>query len=159
MLFTQLYTQLCSCMAPPWWLDSKESACNAANLGSIPGLGRSPGEETGYPLQYSCLENSMYKGACLAIVLYISGECGLAHSVGLGGRVQGWVVWALAEEQVSLGGLKGLLPCISGSPFLLSVWLSDSPSHAAIWKPKVWVFCQDTQWVIKSSQSLYLGHY
>ena len=38
---------------------SKEFACNAADLGSIPGLGRSPGEEKGYPLQYSGLENSM----------------------------------------------------------------------------------------------------
>ena len=39
--------------------DSKESACNAEDLGSIPGLGRSPGEGIGYPLQYSDLENSM----------------------------------------------------------------------------------------------------
>ena len=38
--------------------DSKESACNAGDLGSIPGLGRSPGEGKGYPLQYSGLENS-----------------------------------------------------------------------------------------------------
>ena len=38
---------------------SKESACNAGDLGSIPGLGRSPGEGKGYPLQYSVLENSM----------------------------------------------------------------------------------------------------
>ena len=37
----------------------KESACNAGALGSIPGLGRSPGEGKGYPLQYSGLENSM----------------------------------------------------------------------------------------------------
>ena len=37
----------------------KESACNAGDLGSIPGLGRSLGEGTGYPLQYSGLENSM----------------------------------------------------------------------------------------------------
>ena len=37
---------------------SKESACNAGDLGSIPGLGRSPGEGNGYPLQYSGLENS-----------------------------------------------------------------------------------------------------
>ena len=37
----------------------KESACNAGDLGSIPGLGRSSGEENGYPLQYSGLENSM----------------------------------------------------------------------------------------------------
>ena len=37
----------------------KESACNGGDLGSIPGLGRSPGEGKGYPLQYSGLENSM----------------------------------------------------------------------------------------------------
>ena len=37
----------------------KESSCNAGDLGSVPGLGRSPGEGEGYPLQYSDLENSM----------------------------------------------------------------------------------------------------
>ena len=37
--------------------DGKESACNAGDLGLIPGLGRSPGKGNGYPLQYSCLEN------------------------------------------------------------------------------------------------------
>ena len=37
----------------------KESTCNEGNLGSIPGWGTSPGEGKGYPLQYSCLENSM----------------------------------------------------------------------------------------------------
>ena len=37
----------------------KESACNVGGLGLIPGLGRSPGERKGYPLQYSALENSM----------------------------------------------------------------------------------------------------
>ena len=38
----------------------KESTCDAGDLGSIPGLGRSPGEGKGYPLQYSGLENYMY---------------------------------------------------------------------------------------------------
>ena len=42
--------------------DAKESACNAEDPGSIPGLGRSPGEGVGYPVQYSCLENSMDRG-------------------------------------------------------------------------------------------------
>jgi len=37
----------------------KESTCNVGDLGSVPGLGRSPGEEKSYPLQYSGLENSM----------------------------------------------------------------------------------------------------
>ena len=39
--------------------DGKESTCDAGDLGSIPGSGRSPGEGDGYPLQYSCLENPM----------------------------------------------------------------------------------------------------
>ena len=43
----------------PGGSDGKESTCNAGDLGSIPGLGRSPGEWKGYPLQYSGLENSM----------------------------------------------------------------------------------------------------
>ena len=47
---------------------SEESACNAGDLGSIPGLGRSPGEENGKPLQYSCLENRMDRGAWQATV-------------------------------------------------------------------------------------------
>jgi len=48
--------------------DSKESACNAGDLGLIPGLERSPGEGNGNPLQYSCLENSMHRVACRAAV-------------------------------------------------------------------------------------------
>ena len=46
-----------------WQLSSKESACNAGDPGSVPGWGRSPGEGNGNPLQYSCLENPMDKGA------------------------------------------------------------------------------------------------
>ena len=42
----------------PWWLSGKASACNARDLGSIPGSGRSPGEGNGNPLQHSCLEKS-----------------------------------------------------------------------------------------------------
>ena len=43
----------------PDGLDGKASACSAGDMGLIPGLGRSPGEGNGNPLQYSCLENSM----------------------------------------------------------------------------------------------------
>ena len=52
----------------PWWLDGKESACNAGDLGLIPGSGKSPGGENGNPLQYSCLENPMDRGARQATV-------------------------------------------------------------------------------------------
>ena len=48
--------------------DGKETACNARHPSSIPGLGRSPGEGDGYWLQYSCLENSMDRGAWWATV-------------------------------------------------------------------------------------------
>ena len=48
--------------------DGKKSALNAGDLGLIHGLGRSPGEENGYPLQYSFLEDSMDRGACQAVV-------------------------------------------------------------------------------------------
>ena len=47
---------------------SKESACNVGDPGLISGSGRSPGEGNGYPLQYSCLENSMDRGAWRATV-------------------------------------------------------------------------------------------
>ena len=52
----------------PKWLRGKESACNAGRSGLIPGLGRSPGEGNGNPLQYSCLENSMDRGAWQATI-------------------------------------------------------------------------------------------
>ena len=47
---------------------SKESASNAGDVGSSPGLGRSPGDGNGNPLQYSCLENSMDRRAWQASV-------------------------------------------------------------------------------------------
>ena len=48
--------------------DGEESACNAGDLGLIPGSGRCPGEGNGYPLQCSCLENSMDRGTWQATV-------------------------------------------------------------------------------------------
>ena len=48
--------------------DGKESSCNAGDTGLISSLGRSPGEGNGYPLQYSCLENPMDRGAWQAAV-------------------------------------------------------------------------------------------
>ena len=48
----------------PGGSDGKQSACNSQDSGSILGSGRSPGEGNVYPLQYSCLKNSVDKGAC-----------------------------------------------------------------------------------------------
>ena len=55
-------------MGFPGGSEVKASACNVGDLGSIPGLGRYPGEGNGNPLQYSCLENPMDGGAWWATV-------------------------------------------------------------------------------------------
>ena len=72
--------------------DGKEAACNAGNLGLIPGLGRSPGEENGYPLQYSCLGNSMDRGAWWAIAQGVAKELDVttnttSHTIQMKSRV------------------------------------------------------------------------
>ena len=56
------------CMASPGGSDGKESACKAGDLGSIPGLGRSPGGGHSKPTPVSCLENPADRGAWQAIV-------------------------------------------------------------------------------------------
>ena len=48
----------------PWWLNSKDSACHAGTVCSIPGSGRYPGGGNGNPLQYSYMRNSIDRGAC-----------------------------------------------------------------------------------------------
>ena len=57
----------------------KESACNAGDLGSFSGLGRSPGEGKGYPSQYSGLENPMDRGAWQAIVPRVASQTRLSN--------------------------------------------------------------------------------
>ena len=71
----QLKCNMCLCIADslgclgfPGGSAGKEFVCNAGDLGSIPGLGRSPGEENSYPLQYSCLENPTDRGTWQATV-------------------------------------------------------------------------------------------
>jgi len=63
---------VCVCVCFYWGfpggLDGKESTCNTGDPGSSPGSRRCPGEGNGYPLQYSCLENSMDRGAWWATV-------------------------------------------------------------------------------------------
>ena len=68
MLSQGLGYWLYKCQGCPDGSDSKESACFAGDLGSIPGSGRSPGEGSGYPLRYSWLENFTDRGAWWATV-------------------------------------------------------------------------------------------
>ena len=67
-------------MGFPGGSDGKASACSAGDPGSIPGLGKSPGEGNGNPLQYSCLENSTDGGAWRATG---RGQRGGSQRVGL----------------------------------------------------------------------------
>ena len=60
---TLTWNSLCFPVAFPRGSDGKGSPCNAGDPGSVPGRGTSPGEGNGYPLQCSCLENSMDRGA------------------------------------------------------------------------------------------------
>ena len=66
----------------PGGSDSKESACNAGDPGSIPGSGRSPAERSSFPLQYSCLENPMNRGAWRATVHRVT-ESGMTERLTL----------------------------------------------------------------------------
>ena len=65
----------------PWWFRDKESACNAGDKGSIPGSRRSPGGGNGYPLQYTCLENSMDRGAWQAAVHGVAKELDMTEQL------------------------------------------------------------------------------
>ena len=85
----------------PGGLDGKESACNAGDRGSIPGLGRSPGGGHGNPFQYSGLENSMGRGAWQAAVYRIT-----KSQTGLSTRSR--VKWAVGHHTLMI------LPCDCG---------------------------------------------
>ena len=104
-------------------LVSKASACNTGDLGSIPGSGRSPGEGNGNPLQYSCLENPLDRGAWRATVLGITrvGD-DLALSFFL-------LSFFLDGHGPSLASLKPAL--ISGGGFMSDASASGPGVHAA----------------------------
>ena len=86
VFFLQKYLN-CLYTAPPFMAQKgfsgsaevKASACNVGDLGLIPGSGRSPGEGNGNPLQYSCLENSMDRGAWWATVHGFTKELGTSE--------------------------------------------------------------------------------
>mgnify|MGYP007134341255 CR=1 FL=1 len=67
-------------MGFPGGSDGKEAACNAGDLGSVPGSGRSPGEGNGNPLLYSCLENSMGRVAWWATIPGVTKRTEHAHT-------------------------------------------------------------------------------
>ena len=88
----------------PCGSSGKESACNAEDLGSIPGLGRSPGERKGYPLQYSGQENSM---GCIV------------HGV-----AKSWT-WLSDIHSFTQGGPSVATPFVTRPPVLLTSWCQN----------------------------------
>ena len=64
-------------MGLPCGLVVKNSPTNAGNVSSVPGSGRSPEKENGHPLQYSCLKNSLDRGAWRTIVHGVAKESGM----------------------------------------------------------------------------------
>ena len=107
----------------PGGSDSKESACNAGDPGAIPGLGRPPGEGNNYPLEYSCLENSMKRGDWWATVHRVS-------SVQLLSRVQLFETPWTAARQASLSTTNSRSLLI-----LMSIELVMPSSHLILCRP------------------------
>ena len=65
----------------PRWFSGRESACNPGDTGSISGLRRSPGEDNGNQIQYSCLENPMHRGASWAIFHAVTKEADMPEQL------------------------------------------------------------------------------
>ena len=105
----------------PRWLSGKESACNAGDAGLIPGSGRSSGGRNGNPLQYSCLENPMDRGAKWATVH------GVAES-----DMHDWVT----EHTWILDHVHRQLPGKERQPLLQVICITEAgDSEGQMWVP------------------------
>ena len=76
---------------------SKESACNAGDLGSIPGLGRSPGRGHGNPLQYPCLENPHGQRRLVSCSLWGCKESDMTEQLSMGQHINIYSTWTWAS--------------------------------------------------------------
>ena len=111
----------------PWGSAGKESACNVEDLGSISGLGRSPGEGKGYPLQYSDLENSVdciaHYNKCLKDRIQVL--CLFLFSCVLGtGTVayMGWMGFYWISRFIQIPDFLNLIVCRIAFHFTLVTW-------------------------------------
>ena len=120
----------------PWTLivggsDGKEIVCNVGGLGSIPGSGRSPGEGTADPLQYSCLENPMDRGAWGGYSLWGCKESDIAEWLTLTYFACLCVHAKLVQSCLTLCNLTDCRPPGSSVPGLLQAWI-QSGLHALL---------------------------
>ena len=132
-------------MGFPCDLVDKESACNAGDLGLIPGLGRSPGEGKGYPLQHSGLENSMD-----CIVHEVAKSWTWLSNFHFHFSFHSLCIWSFpgssaGKQSACKAGDPGLIPGLGSSPgegilqyswaFLVAEMAMNLP---AMWKTWVW---------------------
>ena len=133
---------------PAWWLSDKESACNVGDSGSILGWGRCPGEGNGTPLQYSCLENPMDRGAWWAAVPRVEKESEVAewldnnhhHHLWLRGeRQMFWKLWwnwrwtEITPAREHFGGiLQSHFPPLSSVDSVLLKWANKQLLRAQL---------------------------
>ena len=96
-------------LAFPHGSDSKVSTCKAGDLGSIPGLGRSPGEGNGNPLQYACLENPMDEGGYSP---WGHKESDMTERLNRERRLKKGTVSLLVELRAPKEGMLGLWGCV-----------------------------------------------
>ena len=128
-------------MGFPGGSENKESACSTVDLGSIPGSEISPGEENGYPLQYSCLENSMNREAWQAIV---------QQRVGHNWVPKNWCFWTVVLEKTLESPLdcKEIQPVHSEGDQLWDFFgRNDSKAETPVlWPPhmKSWLIGKDS---------------
>ena len=103
----------------------KQSACNAGDLGSIPGLGRSPGEGHGNPLQYSCLEESIDRGAWKATVHGIAKCWTWLSDKNFGLNLYWWAYEDTSSRKYHFSGMKLLKEITKGNlVFQKLIWSS-----------------------------------
>ena len=121
----------------PRWLSDKESACSARDLGLIPGLGRSPGEGNGSPLQYSCLGNPMHRGAWRATVQRLGHDWVTEHSHMC---VLYFVIFIAEIQLFSSSHLANSFPSIV-TMFKEKVKVKGAQSCPALWNPMDYTVC------------------
>ena len=111
----------------PWWLSSKESACQCdkRDVGLIPRSGRSPGEGNGNPLQYSCLGNSMDRGALWATVHGVA-KCDITEYTA-------HIMYFMFEISTPILKSKRIWPWTFNIWTISFSWELDSGGYVQIW--------------------------
>ena len=139
-----MFTLAISCMTTsnlPWFSEGKASAYNAGDPGLIPGLGRSPGEVNGNPLQYSCLKNPMDWEAWWATVkgvaknrTWLSDFTSLLHGLNIPGSYAILLFTVLDLSSITSHIHNLVLFCFGSVPlFFMQLFLHWSP--VAYWAP------------------------